>query len=164
MFFVVGIVLLARLSITLYMLWGHERITIKRAVPRAKIEEYWSGDERRQHKRFKKGLEVEYVVEKKPHIKNSKTIDISKGGMKLLLDEKLPEGAILGLKIYIHDSKDIIEVEGEAVWTKECEVKDLSGKRFFYSGIKFIAIREPSGRCLSDYIDSLESSLKRATA
>lgn len=157
MFLIVGIVFLVLLSITLTMLWGHEKISIKRAIRCAKIEEYWDGEDRRLHERFNKDLGVEYSVEKRPRLKNGRTINLSKGGMKLLLDEKLPKGAILGLKVYIPEKKRTIEVETEVVWTNDADKKDTSGKRFFFSGLKFIAIKEPVGTHLSEYLTHLES-------
>ena len=157
MFLIVGMIFLVLLSITLMMLWGHERIATKRMIPRAKVEECWDGEERRSHERFNKDLEVEYSVKKRPHLKNSRTVDLSKGGMKLLLDEKLPKGAILGLKVYIPEKRRTIEVEAEVVWTNDAEKKDPSGKRFFFSGLKFIAIKEPAGIHLSEYLTHLES-------
>ena len=116
MFLIFGLVFLVLLSITLMMLWGHERIATKKMVPRAKIEECWDGEERRSHERFNKDLDVEYSVEKKPHLKNSRTVDLSKGGMKLLFNEKLPKGAILDLKMHIPEKRRTIEVEAEVVW------------------------------------------------
>lgn len=157
MFLIVGTVFLVLLSITLMMLWGHEKISIKRAIPRAKVEEYWDGEDRRLHERFIKDLEVEYSVKKRPHLKNGRAVNLSKGGMKLLLDEKLPKGAILGLKVYIPENKRTIEVETEVVWTNDADKKDASGKRFFFSGLKFIAIKEPAGTHLSEYLTHLES-------
>ena len=77
--------------------------------------------------------------------------------MKLLLDEKLPKGAILGLKVSIPEKRRTIEVEAEVVWTSDADSKDPSGKRFFFSGLKFIAIKEPSGIHFSEYLASLES-------
>jgi c-di-GMP-binding flagellar brake protein YcgR len=157
MFLIVGMVFLILLSITLMMLWGHERIATKRVVSRAKVEEFWDGEERRSHERFNKDLEVEYSVRTRPHFKNSRTVDLSRGGMKLLLDEKLPKGAILGLKLYIPERRRTIEAEVEVVWTNDADKKDLSGRRFFFSGLKFISIKEPAGIHLSEYLTHLES-------
>ena len=157
MFLIVGMIFLVLLSITLMMLWGHERIATKRVIHHAKVEEFWDGEERRSHKRFNKDLEVEYSVKKRPHLKNGRTVDLSKGGMKLLLDEKLPKGAIMGLKVYIPEKRRTIEVEAEVVWTNDADKKDPSGKRFFFSGLKFIAIKEPAGIHLSEYLTHLES-------
>ena len=157
MFLIVGTVFLLLLSVTLMMLWSHERITTKRAIPCAKVKEYWDGEERRSHKRFNKNLEMEYNVEKKPRLKNGRTVDLSKRGMKLLLDEKLPKGAILGLKMYIPEKRQTIEVEAEVVWTNDADNKDIYGKRSFFSGLKFITIKEPAEIHLSEYLIHLES-------
>ena len=156
MFLIVGAVFLALLSITLLMLWGHEKIATKRVMPLAKIKEYWNNDERRSHVRFNKDLEVEYSVEKRPHLKKSKSLNLSKGGVKLLMDEKLPKGAILDLKMSLPEKKQTIEIEAEVVWTKDVDEKDLSGKRFFHSGLKFIAIKEPSRTHFLQYITQFE--------
>ena len=155
MFFMVGVLSLILLSITLYILWGHERLALKKMVSRANVEEYWDQDERRRHIRFKMDIEVEYNVEKKPHLKSGRSINISKSGMKLILDEKLPQGTIIDMKIYPHGKRETIEVEGEVVWTKDIEKRDASGKRYFYSGIKFLGIRESSGAHLDKYLNSL---------
>lgn len=157
MFLIVGTIFLVLLSITLIMLWGRERIATKRMIPHANVEDCWDGEERRLHKRFNKNLEVEYSVEKRPHLKNGSTIDLSKGGIKLLLDEKLPKGTMLGLKVYISEKRRTIEMDAEIVWTSDADKNDPSGKRFFFSGLKFIAIKEPTGVHLSEYLTDLGS-------
>jgi hypothetical protein len=157
LFLIVGTAFLALLSLTLIMLWGHERLSLKKFIPHAKVEEGWVGEERREHARFEDNIEVEYSIEKKPRLKNGKCVNISQGGMKLTLDEKLPLGSVIDLKIYSPEKKKTIEVEGEIVWTSESEGRDAQGKRFFHSGIKFICIKEPSEMRLSDYIASLGS-------
>jgi len=157
MFLIIGVVFLVLLSVTLLMLWGHEKIAIKKVTPHAKIKEYWNESERRSHARFNKDLEVEYGVEKKPRLKTSKALNISKGGMKLLLDEKLSKGTILNLKMSLPEKKQAVEIEAEVVWTKDTDEKDLSGKRFFHSGLKFIAVKESSGAHFLQYMTQLES-------
>ena len=158
MFLTFGICFLTLLSIMLFMLWAHEKITAKRVTPHATVEECWTSEERRQHRRFGDGVVVEYYIEKKPHLKDIKALNMSKGGMKLLLDEKLSDGTIMDLKIYIPDRKNSIEVEAEVVWTKDADyIKDASGNRFFHSGVKFIGIKEPADNHITDYINSCET-------
>lgn len=156
MFLMVGLCFLALLSITLFMLWAHEKITNKRIIPHARVEECWTNEERRRHVRFERDLEVEYYIEKKPHLKTGNTVNVSRGGMKLLLDEKLPVGTIIDLKALIPVRNRTVEIEAKVVWTKEAQNNDPHGKRFFHSGIKFIAIKEPSDAHFSEYINSLE--------
>lgn len=157
MFLIVGLCFLSLLSITLIMLWAHERVKNKHIIPRAKVEECWTSEERRRHPRFDQDMEVEYGIEKKPRLKNGKTINVSRGGMRLMLDEKLQAGAIMEMKVYLPKEKKAIAVEAEVVWTKEAEDNDPAGKRFFHSGIKFIALKEPSNIHFFEYIDSLEN-------
>lgn len=157
MFLITGTVFLILLSITLTMLWNHEKIAIKKVISRAKVEEFWDGEERRLHERFSKDLEVEYSVRAKPHLKNGRTVDLSKGGMKLLLDEKLQKGAILAIKVHIPEKRSTVELEAEVVWTSDADKKDPSGRRFFFSGLKFISIKEPAGIHLSEYLAHLGS-------
>lgn len=159
MFFIFGTTFLLILSITLVMLWGHEKLSLRKVVPRARIEEYWDGEERRKHLRFRNEIEVEYAIEKKPHLKSSFTIDISKGGMRLKLDEKLSSGTIMDIKIRT-SAKQLIEIEAEVVWTKAIDGTDPLGRRFFHSGVKFIGIKEPSGIHLNNYLNALKSEIK----
>lgn len=156
MFLIAELLFIVLLAMILFMLYRNERLRSKHMMPRATMEEYWDGKERRRHFRFQKTLGVSYAVEKKAHLKsNGKTVDISESGMKLLLDEKLPKGVILDLMIELPGSKKMAEVEGEVVWSEEVAEKHPSGKRFFHSGIRFSAIKEPSGKSLIDYIRSV---------
>ena len=104
---------------------------------------------------------MNYKVEKKPHLKRCSTVDISEGGLKLLLDDKLLKGSFLDIEITLPGSKKTAELEGEVVWSEDADLKDSSGKRYFYAGVRFLAVKEPSGRHLMDYLKtlSLESAI-----
>jgi len=156
MFLIIELLFIILLALILFMLYGKEKLLAKSALPRAAVEEYWGEKERRLHVRLKKALEVNYSVEKAPHLKNTcKSIDISMGGMKLLVDEKLAAGSVLDLKITLPGSKRTAEVEGEVVWCEELEQLDPSGKRLFHTGIKFSSIKNPYVNPMIDYICSL---------
>jgi len=158
MFLFLELIFIALLAIVFFMLYRKELLFKKSRRTRAVAEEYWNGRERRRHVRFKKVLEMEYAVIKKPHLKNStRTVDISEGGVKLLADEKFGIGALLALKITVPASSAQVELEGEVVWSEEAVGKDDHGKRLFHSGVKFSSIREPDGAHLMDYIRSLSS-------
>ena len=147
------------LVMVLFLLYKADWFRSGNVLPRARVEEYWTGKERREHVRFKKVLEVSYSTRKTPRAdNNSKTIDISAGGMKLLLAEKLQKGAILDLKVALPDGGKTAKVEGEVVWSEEALFyKDGSGRRFFYSGIRFRSIKEPAGTSFFEYVRSLAS-------
>jgi len=163
MILIVELLFVVLLSMILYMIYLHERILTKKNTPQAKMEEFWSGKERREHFRFEKSLGVNYIIEKKAHLKNAgTTVDISEGGMKLLLDEKLSNDTIVDLKVFLPNSHKFAEVEGKVIWSEEVKEIDPSGKRLFYSGISFIAVKEPSNGKLAEYIRSLASDLEKA--
>lgn len=160
---VIELLFILLLAGILFVVYRHERALSKHAAPQAGIEEYWSGQERRRHFRFENRLDVNYSVEKKAHIKQSgKTVDISEGGMKLLLDEKLAPGTLLSLKIVLPGMNKHAEVEGEVIWSEDVQELDPSGKRLFHSGIKFLAMKEPAGTSFADYIRALASAMEKA--
>lgn len=162
MFFMIWLIIIALLAMVLYTLYRNESASSKRLLPNALIEEYWSGKERRQHVRFEKSLEVHYVIRKRSDLKNNaKTVNISEGGMKLIMPEKLADGDIIYFKIYLNGPDRALGVEGKVVWSKDARQKDSSGKQLFYSGIEFTAIKEPSGTRLIDYIRSLAPTAKK---
>ena len=151
------------LAIVLAMIFKNEGFSLKNRPRQAKLEEYWDGKNRRQHPRFTKSLEVVYSIMKRRPSKTAagKTVDISEGGAKLVLDEKLLPGTAINLKILLPGSSQAIETAGEVVWTEDASnIKEPSGKRFFYSGIKFSTVKEPSGNHLLDFIRSLVPSLE----
>ena len=159
MFLFLELIFIALLLVVCFMFYRNERSSKKSRMPRAIVEEYWSGRERRRYIRFRKTLEVEYTVLKKPHLRDKTiTLDVSEGGVKLLADEKFGTGTILELKITIPASRHTAEMEGEVVWSEEAPGKDGQDKRLFHSGIKFFSIREPGPARLMDYIRSLDSN------
>lgn len=160
MFLILELLSIVLLAIILVMHYKNERVLAKKALPHAKLEGYWNGRERRRYARFREILEVTYIVKNKTHLNNGKTVDISEGGVRLLLGEKLDRGTILALHISLPDSKKMAEVECEVVWSDECQVEDASGKRLFHCGISFVGIRGPGGANLVDYIRALSKGPK----
>ena len=146
------------LAAVLIMIFKTDGISLRNRLRQARLEKCWSGKDRRQHPRFPQSLTVVYSVTKKqpPASSGAKTKDVSEGGIRLVLDEKLPIGAYINLKISLPDSTQPAEVSGNVIWTEDApDIKEPSGKRFFYSGIKFSSIKEPSGSYLIGYIRSI---------
>lgn len=159
MAFVIEVIFIVLLCVVLFMIYMREIGSSKKKSRKASLEEYWSGKDRRRHIRFNNKLEVSYTVVKKSRLKsNGHTIDISEGGLKILIPEKLGKGEILGFTISFPGNGRPANVEGEVVWSEEFNCADPSGRRMFYSGVRFLAIKEPSGSNLIEYIHSLPSS------
>lgn len=150
----IGMIFILLLGFILLTVYRRENAVSRRERRKASLEEYWSGKERRRHVRFKNRLEVDYTVEKKPRLKGY-TVDISEGGLKVLIAEKLGLGSILGLTIALPDNRVPAKIEGEVVWCEEKDTASDSGERLFCSGIKFLAVKEPSKSSLIQYIRSL---------
>lgn len=148
---------IALLLATLFMVSRNDGFAVRNKLRQAMLEGYWSGKNRRQYPRFAKSLEVAYSVLKRAvMVAKGETVNISEGGVKLLLDEKLPLGTTLNLKISLPHNGQVSEITGDVVWTEEApDVKDPSDKRFFYSGIRFSSIKESSGKSFVDYIRSI---------
>ncbi len=153
MLIMIELLFIVLLAMVLVMLYRYERSALRKLMPSATVEEYWSGKERRQHIRFRKSLEISYAIDKRPSLTSGgKTVDISEGGMKLLLDEKLSKGTVLNIKIDLPGKGHAAEARGVVVWSEDLPRLDISQKRFFHAGIKFISIKEQSAGRLTEFI------------
>jgi len=160
----VGLSLILLLLLVLAALAGYERILFKKTSPRAMAEGCWNGEERRRHVRFKDAIGVAYTVEKKSHLRNGVTGDISQSGLKLILDEKLSKGDTLYLRIPIPNSQKVVEAEAEVVWSGEGAAPAPSDKRSFQCGVKFTAVKRSSKKALVEYLRFLYERLSAAAA
>jgi hypothetical protein len=152
------LIFIVLLGIILFMVFSNDGFGLKKKFRAAKIRECWNGENRRLHPRFTQALELSYSIKKGADAKG-KTVDISQGGAKIVLDEKIPPGAILKLKIVLPNPGKITEVSGEVVWTEDAkDIKESAGKRFFYSGIKFVRLTDSSSS--KHLIDCLQSQFQ----
>ncbi len=160
MFIAIEFLFIFFLAAILFMVFKNDGFSEKNRARRAELEGCWAGKDRRQYPRFTKSLAITYSVVKnriKKDDPDGKTVDISEGGVKLMLDEKLPPNTSLLIKIPIPEARQASEITGSVVWTEDAaDVKESSGKRFFYSGVKFSTTKEPSGKYLIDYIRSID--------
>ena len=129
----------------------------KSKIPKGTVKEYWNGRERRQAIRINASFVVKYSVKKKPYTKlNAHMKDLSHGGMRLLINEKLEEGVLLLLEFNIPDTTDAISTEGKVIWTEgEFSERDEAGRRIFQTGIQFINIKTADKEKLVSYIEKI---------
>ena len=92
--------------------------------------------EKRRHIRIDADLEVTYRIVKDYARNRARSIDISKGGIRLPSYRKLQPGTILQLEIHTALSVKPLAMNGGVVWAKERE----DAKFPFEMGIKFIKI------------------------
>ena len=145
------------LAAILYFIVTHERLETRKAVPKARVDGYLKGADRRKYIRFKKSIDATYKVRHKAHLQmRCKTIDISEGGLRLIVDAKFSDGEVLSILIDMSDTRKQIEVEGRVIWSEEIlDPKDPSGKRFFYAGVQFCGIDDRHAHTLTEYIKKL---------
>lgn len=162
MFLVLEIIFIVLLSMILFMLHQNEKTFRHNSRSRAEMEEYWNGSERREHVRFASAVPVSYAISKSKNLEaNGKTVDISAGGAKLLLAEKLPEGAMLDLQLNVPNAEGKIMTQGEVVWSEEARKVGDTPMRLFHVGVRFSKIKEPHAGILLDYLKGLAAGAKK---
>ena len=122
------------------------------------VEEFWKGQERREFKRIPKMLQIDYLYlssdgkdfSKKEGKTKAPSINVSWGGVQLILPEKLLKGARLALEIQLEADRPPIRAVGEVVWMEEAPDKaDSEGLRVFRTGVKFVGFSsEAQGRLI----------------
>ena len=124
----------------------------------AKVNTFWNGSrDRRKTPRISIEIDVLYDVlsGNASGKQNSRTRDVSLGGIGLTLNEKLFPGTVLSLQLNIAQSHRPIFAQGEIVWTKEIFKKNTAqnGQRLFGAGIKFTKIGQEDKVALSSFIN-----------
>ena len=83
--------------------------------------------ERRQHPRIEvvKAIFIEVVSRGGDNpVHRCETVDISVGGLKILVPEVIPEGSQLNLAVPMEDWKENLELVGEAKWCRPTDMGD----------------------------------------
>jgi c-di-GMP-binding flagellar brake protein YcgR len=125
-------------------------------LPRAAAKTLWKGAERRKSIRLPENLQVVYTITTHPDKKKeTRTKDISKEGVGIILYEKYTQGDILELKVYLPDKKKPLSIQAEVVWVKALSKKFLGAKRTFFAGCKFARISNYDQKQLTDYIHTI---------
>lgn len=107
--------------------------------------------ERRRHKRMRASLEVTYRITGHHLQSGSRSIDLSEGGMRLSVAQRLNPGTVLELKINSKKAGKVISAAGEVMWVN----RRRDPKFPFEMGIKFTRIA-PSDRIILEPICRLE--------
>ena len=148
------IVIIVVLVMALVLIMKEENKARQARVSQGTVKEYWDGQERRKTLRINTSIIVRYSVEKKQEARlNGRMKDVSQGGMRLLVNEKLSQGTLLLIEFHLPETKDIIESEGKVVWTSgDFEDRDQAGRRVFHTGVQFVNINPEDRNRLFDYI------------
>lgn len=149
-------IFLAILLFVIYILSTKEdKKTRAKYEPRGKVEEYWSGKERRRVERFEAMLDIRYRLLKPTKLKlATRSKDISEDGICILAHEILPKDSTVELEVLIPNSKEPLRAKGEVAWCEKSEQIDETGKRAFLTGIRFLEIENKDKANLVDYINA----------
>lgn len=148
------IIILISASVALFI----EEMGIKKsAVPCGIVKEYWDGEERRKAIRVNIDLFVKYSIQKKLRLKlNGEIRDLSRKGMRLLVNEKLSDETLLFLEFDIPEDKEKISADGKVIWSSgDFDERDDAGKRVFQTGVQFINMKPDDDARLSTYINKI---------
>ena len=157
MLLIAEVVIVVVLITALVTLIIEENKIKKSKVPRGIVKEYWNGQEKRQSKRINASFIVRYSVKKKPHIKlNGRIKDVSSGGMRLLVNEKLAVGTLLLVEFDLPDNIDTIGAVGKVIWADgKFTERDEVGRRIFQTGIQFVNMEHGHKNKLVTYIEKI---------
>ncbi len=106
--------------------------------------------EKRQFKRKPISIDVIYDMSPEQRQPDSKTKDISEGGICLISMSPLPVDRIMDFKFTIPDADKKIEVAGKVVWT---EKSDNQKDDRYCSGIQFVRIDNADRDLIGKFVD-----------
>jgi c-di-GMP-binding flagellar brake protein YcgR len=109
------------------------------------------GAERRRYPRVTNSLRVNYQIANEILHSDCRTQDISEGGIRLSLYQKLATGTTLKLYIYLQDIAEPVLVLGRVAW-----IRETPGREYPHdAGIEFDFI-DPALRVkIRDYIQTI---------
>lgn len=81
--------------------------------------------ERRRHPRVRVFLKIDYQITDEIPRLNCASRDISEGGIRFGLFQRIELGTPLKLKIYLEDTAEPAEVVGKVTWAKETPGQDF---------------------------------------
>jgi c-di-GMP-binding flagellar brake protein YcgR len=142
------------LGLILLVIYRNEYRLKKTNDPDGDIKEYWIGAERRRTVRLEIPLQIKYTaLPPHSHKDTSVTHNISKGGIQMLIYEKLSVGDIINLEFNLDAQGQPIIGRGQIAWLKDAAPESVNpDKRAFLAGIKFVGLKQKDEDRLSTFI------------
>lgn len=95
-------------------------------------------EERRRYFRLKNGVRVVYKKAARSGERELKVADVSGGGIRLPLDEKVEPGTFLELNLILPDDKSTFFAFAKVVWQKANSYVGEDGNKYFDTGVEFL--------------------------
>ena len=114
-------------------------------------KEKYSGAERRKYARLRASI-VEYCpIERSTVREMTFTENLGGGGICFLASERLQEGTLLSLKIYLSNMSQPISAKGKVAWIQNSSFLDSRKSQNYDLGVEFIEIDEEDRKKILDY-------------
>lgn len=93
--------------------------------------------DRRKYPRLKDGVKAIYKPMGEEGEHNLHVLDVSAGGLRLPVKQKLELGTILELKVMIPQTDESFFVLGKVVWQSPNPTRTKAGKIYYETGVEF---------------------------
>ncbi len=110
--------------------------------------------ERRKFPRFSLAVKVQYQILESsyPREKEAQSKNISAGGIRLAVPEKVNIGDLLRLKLSLPGEASAITVRGKVIWVEEFSVSSVLDDKAYDCGIEFVDISAEDQEHISRYV------------
>lgn len=111
--------------------------------------------EKRRFIRLNTSVDVQYTVLEKSSVDklNTKSKNISSGGICIIASDKLENNDILGISIYLPGEPMPLAAKGSVAWSKPFQIG--KEKEHYDVGVEFIQINPEDRKKINQYVFSL---------
>lgn len=114
----------------------------------------WDGADKRRFVRAKFPCKIIIYVPKE-HSITTKTKNISAGGVRVILSEKLDIVSMVGLEIFLNDES--VKCQGRVVWSVEKTELGPNGSSQYDTGIEYYQIEDDDRRVINNLVETIVS-------
>ncbi|MEK6568176.1 MAG: PilZ domain-containing protein [Candidatus Omnitrophota bacterium] len=111
--------------------------------------------EKRIFARIKNEIKISYKIMGSSGEGEANTMDISGGGLRLPVYEKVKPETLVELNIFLPSQDAPFYGLAKVIWQSPVAVKGKGGKNFFETGLKFIKVGINNRKQIVRYINSL---------
>ncbi|MCM8786927.1 MAG: PilZ domain-containing protein [Candidatus Omnitrophica bacterium] len=114
----------------------------------------WEGIEKRRFVRANYPCRV-IIYAPQTHTIFTHTENIGGGGIRVIIEEKLNIGEMVGLELYLFEEKEPILCKGRVVWVVEKESRYRKNLFFFDTGLEFSEISDADKEIIKRLVESI---------
>lgn len=111
--------------------------------------------EKRQSPRANIFCKITTIFGERLLVLNSYTENISEGGVKVILEEKLHVSTEVDLELSLSNGKAPIKCKGQVIWSNEIKSDEAERNYIFDTGIKFTQISQEDKNSVNELVRRL---------